>query len=160
MTEDTADDAPPNVRASSGWQAVLDDAEATADEYRERGWETLLVHPGDSVFVDSERRRGLDVVLPDPEFDELRGLVDDHAFDDVEVFRAEGDGLVYLLVVERAPATEAAVLVPAYYDPVAAGSALEAVRKEGEIRLFCRRLGDEYVEFAHDDPGPFLPAAL
>lgn len=160
MTDDSTDDAPPNVRASSGWQAVLDDAEATVAEYREQGWETLLLHPGDSVFVDSDRRRGVDVVVPDPEFDDLRALVEAHAFDDVEVFRAEGDGLVYLLVVERAPATEAAVLVPAYYDPVAAGSTLEAVRDEGEVRLFCRRLGDEYVEFAHDDTGPFLPAAL
>lgn len=159
MTEDSADDVPTNVRASSGWQAVLDDAEATADEYRERGWTALVVHPGDAVMVDSERRRGLDVVVPDPEYDEVASLVAAHEFDDVAVFRAEDDGLVYLLVVERATAAAVAVLVPGYYDPGAAGSTLSAIRDAGEISLFCRRLGDESVEFVHDDPTPFLPAS-
>jgi hypothetical protein len=156
-----SEDAPPDAtdRVGDGWQAVLDDAEATATEYRERGWEALVVHPGDSVFVDSEERRGLDVVLPGPEYDDLAALADRATFDDVEVFRAEGDGLLYLLVVERAPAAETAVLVPAYYDPGSTAASLDDAREAGEFSLFCRRLGDEYVEFVHDDPDPFLPAA-
>jgi len=156
-----SEDAPPNAtdRVGDGWQAVLDDAEATATEYRDRGWETLLVRPGDSVFVDSDERRGLDVVLPGPEYDDLAALTGRASFDDVEVFRAESDGLVYLLVVERAPDAEAAVLVPAYYDPASAESGLTDARASGTFSLFCRRRGDEYVEFVHDDPDPFLPAA-
>lgn len=154
------DTTPTNVRASSGWQAVLDDAEVTAAEYRERGWEATVVHPGDAVVVDSERRRGLDVVLPDPEHDALASLVEAHEFDDVEVFRATDEGLVYLLVVERATAAEVAVLVPAYYDPGSSQSALDAVREDGELTLFCRSLGDDVVEFVHDDPSPFLPPPL
>ena len=65
MSEPAGDGAP----AGDGWSAVIEDMEATAAEYRERGWTALELHPGDSVLVDSDRRTGLDVVLPGPEFE-------------------------------------------------------------------------------------------
>nr|WP_241981581.1 hypothetical protein [Halorubrum sp. GN11_10-6_MGM] len=134
--------------------------EATATEYRERGWTTLELHPGDSVLIDSDRRTGLDVVLPGPEFEELKSLVDDRQFRDVKVFRAKGDELVYVLVVEVAPESETAVFVPAYYDPSQAAETLESIREAGAIRLFCRRLNDDTVRFVHNDPSPFLPESV
>jgi len=157
MAEPPADDAPPNVHAQEGWPAVIEDMEATAAEYRDRGWTTLELHPGDSVLVDSERRTGIDVLLSGPEFEELERLVERRSFRDVEVFRAAGDGLTYLLVVERDPETETAVFVPAYYDPSGATDTVESIRETGTMRLFCRRLNDDTVTFVHDDPEPFLP---
>jgi hypothetical protein len=160
MSDPAGGDAPANAQAGAGWSAVIEDMDATAAEYRERGWTTLELHPGDSVLVDSDRRTGLDVVLPGPEFEELESLVDDRRFRDVEVFRAEGDELVYLLVVELAPESETAVFVPAYYDPSQSAETIESVRETGAIRLFCRRLNDDTVQFVHDDPTPFLPGSV
>jgi hypothetical protein len=160
MSDPAGDDVPVNVQAGTGWSKVIEDMDATAAEYRERGWTTLELHPGDSVLVDSDRRTGLDVVLPGPEFKELESLVDSHRFRDVKVFRAEGDELVYLLVVELAPENETAVFVPAYYDPSQSAETIESVREAGTVRLFCRRLNDDTVQFVHDDPTPFLPAAV
>ena len=157
MDEPAGGDAPASAQVGDGWTAVIEDMEATAAEYRERGWTTLELHPGDSVLVDSDRRTGLDVVLPGPEFEELESVVDDREFRDVEVFRAEGDGLVYLLVVETDPESETAAFVPAYYDPSQAAEAIESIRESGTVRLFCRRLNDDPVRFVHDDPTPFLP---
>jgi len=157
MAEPTGDDAPANAPVGDGWSAAIEDMEATATEYRERGWETLELHPGDSVLVDSDRRTGLDVVLPGPEFADLESLVDDRQFRDVEVFRAEGDELVYLLVVEIDPESETAVFVPAYYDPSQSAETIESVEDAGSLPLFCRRLNDDTVQFVHDDPTPFLP---
>ncbi|WP_244605398.1 DUF7529 family protein [Halorhabdus rudnickae] len=154
----TVDGVPRNVRASDGWQAVLDEQAATAESYRSEDWETLELHPGDSVFVDNESRTGLDVLLSGPEYEDLETLTDAYTFREVEVFRASDGSTVYLLIVERAPAENVAVLIPAYYDRTQAGETLQAVRTAGEIRLFCRRLNDEYVELRHDDPAPFLPA--
>ena len=157
MDQPPDDDVPANVQAKEGWPAVVEDMEATAAEYRERGWTTLELHPGDSVLVDSDRRTGIDVVLPGPEFEELEALVARGSFDEVEVFRAAGEGLVYLLVVEADPESDVAVFVPAYYDPNGAADALDSIREAGAIRLFCRRLHDDTVTFVHDDPAPFLP---
>lgn len=157
MSQPPEDDAPANVQAKEGWSAVIEDMEATATAYRDRGWTTLELHPGDSVVVDSDRRTGIDVVLPGPEFEELEALVERRSFDAVEVFRAGGEGMVYLLVAELDPESEAAAFVPAYYDPNAAADALESIRESGEVRLFCRRLNDDAVTFVHDDPAPFLP---
>ncbi|MGQ3410903.1 DUF7529 family protein [Natrinema sp. LN54] len=160
MSENPAGTSPRNAQDQSGWQAVLEDMTAIADDYRDRGWTALELHPGDSVLVDSERRTGLDVVLPGPEYEDLKSLTEDATFADVDVFRAEEGGMIYLLIVEQDPTAETAVLVPAYYDTGSGQAALEAVRSAGELRLFCRRLNDDYVEFVHDDVAPFLPEAL
>jgi len=153
-------DAPGNVQAADGWQAVREDMAATADEYRDRGWTALELHPGDSVLVDSEFRTGLDVVVPGDEYEDLEALADGAEFTDVDVFRAESGGMLYLLVVEKDPDSETAVLVPAYYDPGGSEPKVDAVREDGEFRLFCRRLNDDYVEFVHPDVEPFLAEAL
>lgn len=152
--------APTNVQAQSGWQAVIEDMEATAEAYRDRGWTTLELHPGDAVLVDSDTRLGLDVLLPGPEYEDLESMAENAEFTDVDVFRAEGSGLLYLLVVEKDPDAETAVFVPAYYDPGSAQEKLDAIREDGELRLFCRRLNDDYVEFVHADIEPFLPESL
>lgn len=156
-----APDSPPDTeRMKSGWQAVIDDMRTTADAYRDRGWTTLQLHPGDSVLVDSEFRTGLDVVIPGSEYEELEALTEDVTFTDVDVFRAESDGLLYVLILEKNPDSETAVFVPAYYDPGGSKQKLDAIRDAGEFRLFCRQLANEYVEFVHDDVTPFLPEPL
>jgi len=160
VSENPTNGTSADVPSASGWQPVIEDMEATAEEYRDRGWTTLELHPGDSVLVDSEFRTGLDVVLPGPEYEELEALAADAEFTDVEVFRAEDASMFYLLVVEKDPESETAVFVPAYYNPGSAEEKMEAIREDGELRLFCRRLNDDYVEFVHDDVEPFLPEAL
>lgn len=160
MSENPTSDAPGNVRAQSGWQSLLEEMAALADEYRDADWTVLELHPGDSVLVDSETRTGLDVLLPGPEYEELESLAEDCAFADVDVFRAEDGGMVYLLVVEEDPDSETAVLVPTYYDPGSGHEKLQTIRSDDELRLFCRRLNDDYVEFVHGDVAPFLPDGL
>ena len=157
MSDRPPSDPPTNVQAKQGWTDVIEDMEATAAAYRDRGWRTVELHPGDSVLVDSDRRTGLDVVLPGPEFEEVEALVAECTFSEVEVFRAATGGTVYLLAVERDPDAEVAVFVPAYYDAGSSTGTIETIREAGTIRLFCRRLSDDTVEFAHDDPAPFLP---
>lgn len=160
MSEHPPGDTPGTVQTQSGWQSLIEDMSAIADEYRGRGWTVLEHHPGDSVLVDAETRTGLDVLLPGPEYEDLESLMADCTFTAVDVFRAEHDNMLYLLIVEKDPDSETAVLVPAYYDPGSGQSKLESIRSDGELRLFCRRLTDDYVEFVHDDVTPFLPEAL
>ncbi|MBZ6494524.1 DUF7529 family protein [Natrinema longum] len=160
MSENPTAETTSNGPAQSGWESVIEDMAATAAEYRDDGWTTLELHPGDSVLVDSEMRTGLDVVLPGPEYEDLESLTADCVFADVDVFRAEDGRMIYLLVVEKDPERRTAVFVPAYYDPSSGQSKLETIDSDGTFTLFCRRLNDDYVEFVHDDVGPFLPAAL
>jgi hypothetical protein len=160
MSENPPDGTVGDERVRSGWQSVIDDMAATADEYRDRGWTVLELHPGDSVLVDSEARTGLDVLVPGPEYEDLESLTEDCAFTTVDVFRAETDSMIYLLVVETDPNSETAVLVPAYYDPGSGQAKLETVQSDGELRLFCRRLDDDYIQFVHDDIAPFLPESM
>ncbi|WP_247729130.1 DUF7529 family protein [Halovivax limisalsi] len=158
--DDPAGDVPRNIVGTDGWQSVLADMSATADSYRDRGWSALELHPGDAVLVDTDDRTGLDVLLPGDEYEELEGLVDENSFGDVEVFAAESGGVIYLLIVERDPVSETAVFVPAYYERSDPRGTLETIRTNGRLRVFCRRLNNDYVVFEHTDLGPFLPDAV
>lgn len=158
MPESPAGETPPNVNAADGWQNVITEMESTAETYRNRGWTTVELHPGDSVFVDSAERLGVDVVLSGEEYETLETTVAAHEFTDVEVFRAVREGMVYLLIVERAPEAQTVVFVPAYYALQGTETTRETVRDEDELTLFCRRLTDTYVLFRHTEVGPFLPA--
>jgi hypothetical protein len=150
----------PNVDAMSFWEEVLEDMEATAAEYRQEGWEVLEIHPGDVTVRPEGERIGLDVLVPDDEFDRLQSLVaDDVTFDGYQVYRADQEGLVFVVVAMEDAGTETAVVYPAYYDTHQpdTNDMLDHARQEGELRSYLRILQGEYVEFALEDPSLFVP---
>lgn len=143
------------------WEDVLDDAEATADEYREAGWEPILVHPGDVTPMPPDHERfGLDVLVPDDEYETVSEAVeaDGAAFDGVEVFRAAAGGTVFLVVAVEDEASGRVVLVPAFYGVREAADTLAAARERGELPVHLRTLSnDETVTFEPSDPTPLFP---
>jgi hypothetical protein len=167
-----ADEAIPGEKETFGkvsrvldvWDDVLEDMEATAEEYRETGWDVLEIHPGDVASPDGEQggRWGLDVLVPDDEFEELDHLmeVEEFAFDESEVYRATGQGLVLLVVAILDHDTEVAVLFPAYYDVNQGREMLDRAMAAGEMRTHLRPLDlENVVTFTHDDPALFAPPA-
>lgn len=152
-------------RVTPVWDRVIEDAAATAEAYREDGWDAIVCHPGDvtatgeaDVELD-DARTGVDVLVPDDEFERVAAAVDGPgAFDEVEVFRAEQNGVVFFVAALENAAAETAILVPAYYDTRRAENFLETVAREGELRLHVRPLDRRRVlTFAQSDPSPFLP---
>ena len=150
------DPSRPPQAVADRWGNLLEDARATAAEYREDGWETLVVHTAE-VGVLAGERFGLDVVAPDNEFDDLRALADRATFGESRVFRAEASGVRFLLVVAEATATRNAVLVPVYLPVDNAGPLRERAREEGAMYTHVRTIADrERVTVGHEDPGPFF----
>ncbi|MFC7044388.1 hypothetical protein ACFQH6_02265 [Halobacteriaceae archaeon GCM10025711] len=148
----------PNVEAMTAWDAVVADMEATAAEYEEEGWETLQIHPGDATVVNQEDRAGLDVLVPNNEYEALEELMEAGvAFDEYQVFRAVESGMVYLLVVMQDTDVEVAVLFPTYYRIDEAGDLFDRARREGVLHSYLRILSGEYVELTHSDPSLFAP---
>lgn len=135
------------------WSDLLEDMAATAEGFREQGWEVLELHPGD-VTVDSEAL-ALDVLVPDNEFERLEGMVAQGSFDEHDVYRTAA-GAVFLLVVARDGGSERAVCWPAYYDPADAAELKRRSREEGHLHTRLRRLSGEAVEFTHGEPSLFF----
>ncbi|MFC6725160.1 hypothetical protein ACFQE1_12435 [Halobium palmae] len=54
---DPGDSQHPLSGALDAWERVVDDMEATAAEYREEGWETLELHPGDVTPIPHDGTR-------------------------------------------------------------------------------------------------------
>lgn len=135
------------------WTALLDDARATAAEYRDRGWDVLLVHTADATVVEE----GLDVLVPDNEYDELTALAEQAAFDTSRVFTNTAGGVRFLLLVAEATEEKRAVAVPAYFAVVEEPQLREQGKTAGELTTQIRALGSEsQVTFTHDDPTFFL----
>jgi hypothetical protein len=154
-------------RVTPVWDEVIEDLEATAAAYREDGWTAVECHPGDVTTVADEEvqredaRTGMDVLLPDDEFDTVADLVDGPGeFDEVDVFRATHDGIVFLVAAFENHAAEAAVLVPAYYDVQGSQEFVQMVEREGELRVHLRPLDlRRILTFAQTEPAPFLPGS-
>lgn len=142
------------------WQQVIEDVEATAEEYRDRGWQAIAIHPGDvSVFSENLDRTGIELLPPDNEFDELDDAFDEAGgFESAQVLRAATDGSVYVVVVLEDEPTETAVLLPAYYSPAEHEDFVDMVESEGEVRIHVRPLDERRVlTFTHEDTDLFLP---
>jgi len=163
------------------WDDTIADMEATAEEFREEGWETVELHPGsvtplpagetEDGYIDT--RIGLDVLVPGDEFEAVKATVggpDDDAtgeaptaetgteYDEYEVFRAQQGDVVFLVVVMKSAETGRAVLIPLYYDVRDAAETLRLVREHDEMQLFVRPLDDsERVLFTQQDPEALLP---
>ena len=152
----------PTGDAMSHWEAVMEDMAATAEEYRDRGWDAHEVHPGDvGLFTDREKegRTGIDLLAPDNEFDPVADAVDAaDGFESAQVFRADTDGSVYVVVALESPETETVVLLPAHYSPPENEAFMDMIYEEGEVRIHVRPLNERRIlTFTHEDPSLFLP---
>lgn len=163
VADDPAEQAGPNVQAMGHWDQVVADMEATAADYEDRGWETLQLHPGDVAVVtpgEYEDRTGLDVLVPDDEYEQLEAAVDAGVeFDAYQVFKAASGGMVFLLVAMEDRDEETAVLFPAYYQATHPDTQelFELAHEAGQLHSYLRRLDGMYVVLNHDEPELFEP---
>ena len=160
----------------SRWAELREDATAIAEEYREHGWDAVVLEPEDVAPVDREERTGFDVRVTDAEYDLVESLIESG---DVTITAADvyyrppetDDERRIALAVERDEDTETAVFVPLYYDleDETARSVFETAL--GEEGLFVHVTPDDaagtaiddepegWVSFSHEDPSLFLEEA-
>lgn len=137
------------------WQRVFDDTEATAAEYRDRGWTALALHPGDVNPIVDEAR--LHVLLPGSEFDAVNDLLSGVAIESVRVYAAAGETASYRLVVAENSSAEIAVCVPTFVLDADREAIEAAAADAGELGIRLRPLDDrDRVEFVVDDPGLYF----
>lgn len=148
------------------WEDVIEDLEATAAEYAEDGWETVVCHPGDvtplptasavvnDVAVD---RLGLDLLLPGNEFEAVTDAVEGVSFEEYDAYRGESGSVVFAVIVMKGD-DDTAVCFPIYYDADDARVMLKRASEAGELRTYLRPLDDsQRVVFSHADPERLFP---
>lgn len=152
----------------SRWDELLADAAAIAEEYRENGWDAVVLEPDAVEPVEREDRTGFDVRVSAEEYALLESLIDDG---DVTITAAEvyyrppatdDEGRI-ALAVERDEDTETAAFVPLTYDIDASRSVFETALQEERLLLHVTSATDDdsnaWVSFSHDDPSLFLEEA-
>ena len=148
------------------WEAVIDDMETTATEYREAGWTAVELHPGDVTPLPPVRggdavddsRVGLDILVPDNEFEAVEAVADTATFDSYEAYRAQAGSIVFAVAAIEATASEDVVLVPLYYRAADAREMAQQALDRGRIDLYVRTLSDDRrVVFSQTEPQLLLP---
>lgn len=137
------------------WGDVLADADATVEEYRERGWKAVGVHPGDvNPVVDAAR---LDVLLPGSEFDDVHDRMNDLDIDTFRVYAAYQNGVAFRLVVAEDSTDEFALCIPTYLPDPDAEPLRRAAMNASELTIRLRPLDDRDVfELMLTDPELFF----
>ncbi len=153
----------PNPTTMPEWEELVADADGIAAEYRESGWDAVVLEPIDVTPVERADRSGLDVTIAESAYDRVADLVgsDDVSFGDAEVYyrpsEGESDDQRFALVVERDERSESAVLVPVTYALSASREVFERALREEDLQIHVRpEAADEWIVFSHDDPSLFL----
>jgi len=151
----------PDDPVATHWDDVLADMSAVADELRESGWDVLELHPGDVTPLTGEfgDRVGMDVLVPDDEFDDLTGRFDGTVFDEYDVYRTVAEGVAFAVCAIRSTGANAAVVYPMYYrlDEPPARRVLARARESGGLTCHFRRLDGETLAFRFEDADLFVP---
>lgn len=159
-TDRTADNAD---TLKNAWQATIEDMEALATEYEEKGWRTTTIpaghtgaeHPDTGV----EGRFGLVHVIPDNHAEAFETAFAAGEFPRYDVFRNEVGGQTFLVTVLADPETEAVVLLAGGFERREARQLMHTASEEGEMYTHVRTLdGTQLGSFQHDDPEKFFPA--
>ena len=139
---------PPAV--SDRWEDVMADLEATAEEYRDEGYETLAIHTGDVTPLPD--KLALDVLAPGNEYRELEALAESFELDEFEVYAAVEGEITFALIALVDDDRDEAVLCPVFYHHSVIEAFGEQVETVGSIQLQIRPLSDESrVTFTLED---------
>lgn len=154
-------EAGPDEAVLNHWEQVMADMDATQQEYEAEGWHVETLHPGDVTLLTGEGdRTGVDVLLPNNEFERLSDLFDEGlSFDDSEVFKNGVGGTVFLLVAMEDAEAEVAALLPLYYTARQATGLFERALDDGTLRTYLRTLTGDSIVLTHHDPELFTPPA-
>jgi hypothetical protein len=133
------------------WEDLIDDTEATAEEYAAAGYETLTIHPGDVVVLQDDL--AIDVLAPGNEYRPLTDLMEGASVDEFDVYTAEEGGVAFAMVVAVDQDAEIAVCVPLYMQLDDADELADVATAAGHVEIHVRPLSDdERVAFRLGDP--------
>lgn len=145
-------------KALAHWDDLLDDVQAIAAEYKENGWETLVLHPGDIATI-TEGDAGFRLIVPESELNALAEAVKgaEESFNEFELHRAPTDDLLLFIVVVKSSDYDHAILFPTYYEPDVDEEFVTAVREQGSVFTEITNLDQSRrYSFRHDDPSLFF----
>lgn len=157
MPPDNPLETPARVRQY--WPTLLEDVEATVEEYEENGYDGVVLRTGSVTVREPDADGGapaLSVLLPNNEFDKLESKVDELTVSAADVYLGTTDDLVLLGICLRFESESLVVGFPAYYNRRTDTEAIESAQEHGELVLRFRTLDGTELLLPCTDPEQFL----
>lgn len=142
----------PDESVMSNWDQVVTSMENIEEEYRDEGWSTLLIHPGNvEPLGDKEVEAEFDVLVPDNEYEELQDWMDEGGEPtEFEIYKNAEDGVMYAVVVATDPQTSLALILPLHYDHTERSSLMASAQEAGTVRIDLRPLSGGGITLTFD----------
>lgn len=143
------------------WAATLDDMNALAAEYEAEGWETVTIQSGSTTArgEHDEGPFGLYFLTPGNKADAFVDAVEAGEFPEYEVYRAEQDGKVFLVVELRDAETETAIFIAGTFELRNSLACVKQAVEEEAMYTHVRTLdGTLLGSFRHEGYEDFFPS--
>jgi hypothetical protein len=152
-------------KAMGRWSDLREEIEALADDFEARGWEALVLNPGDVTAMPAHEdapaeEPGFHLLVPESELEALTRFVedDDATFDSFEVHGAASGDLRLLVVATKAEDAQRVVCYPVYYEPEYSTAFVDAITERERVYTHVTNLAESHrVSFRHDRHELFLP---
>lgn len=132
------------------WAEIIEEAEATADSFRDEGFSVHVLHPGDVTPLAEEQ--AFDVLLPGSEFETVKELIERFDPEEVTVYTAQEGAFSYAVVVATDAASAIAICCPIFFETVAGDSFTTDADGASSIGLRLRPLDQSaHVVLTVDD---------
>ncbi|WP_435099021.1 DUF7529 family protein [Halarchaeum sp. P4] len=150
----------------AAWEETLADMEALAEERREGGWDVVTLTAGDVRIearatgpeADEDARYGFAFVVPKNDAEAFTEVFEEGAFPAYEVYRAEREGRVFLVVSYLDPDSETCILLAATYLKRDASQLVQTVAETEEMYTHVEKLDRTHLgSFRHEDHTKFFP---
>lgn len=136
---------------SSSWQSLMDDLHATAEEYRDRGYEVVEIHTGDVTPLPD--KAAFDVLAPGDEFEALQSVMDEFELHEYSVYKADVGSTRFVLVVAEDGEHKVAVCCPLFIHGPGGDAVGTRAKQAGFLQIQIRPLSDDnHVVFNFEDP--------
>jgi hypothetical protein len=145
------------------WTQTLEDMESIAETRREEGWEAFTFVTAHTAPIsrddgDDPERFGLISVLPDNYAEEFTEAVENHDFDEYQVFDTEVEGFKYLVTEMVDADSRTSLMLAQRYDLMLAPAMVASAFDEEMMYTRVKQIdGTELAVFEHPEYEPLLP---
>jgi hypothetical protein len=148
----------PSLPRDGGLKSVVREMQRLAEEYEDEGWAVVQCHPGGvETLAETAGLAGIEIIVPDNELEAVEEQLSEGSFESYQVYRDEYERLLFFVVAVEDTDNQTALLFCGYFDLDEAAPMYDRAGQDGELAVYLRTGGGDYVEFAPVDPAHFRP---
>jgi hypothetical protein len=123
------------------WDKVIEETEIAAEEYRDQGWDVMVLHPGKVTPLVDET--ALDVLIPGDEYLYIDDIAEECEFSECHVWGKDEEESRFRSIILKDSTNQQVVCCPLYFTNSFTKAILPTFEKDPPLEIWVRPLLDE-----------------